>query len=174
MNQQNNVYWYVLFVYTNQEEKVKLIIEKELGNRINAIVPKREIKERKAGKFRRVRKVLFPGYVFLEGVIDVDLYYRIKKIPHIIKLLRTDEDIQRVDEKEKEVIKNLIDNKENIIGIPTVYKKNDKVIVVSGPLVGFEGQIAKIDARKGRAKVRLFLMNEERIVHLGIELVDKL
>lgn len=174
MKLQHKDFWYVLFVKTNQEEKAKKILEKELGNEFKAIVTTRELKERKEGKWRNIKRKLFPGYVLLKGNIDIDTYYKIKEIPSIIKLLRDEEEILTVDERELQVLKILIDNADNNIGISTLYKENDVVKITSGPLVGLEGQIIKIDARKGRAKVRLCFMNEERLVELGIELVDKL
>lgn len=36
--------------------------------------------------------------------------------------------------------------------------------IIAGHLVGLEGQVKKVDYRKGRVKVSLSFMNEERIV----------
>lgn len=60
-----------------------------------------------------------------------------------------------IDEKELEVLRVLIDKEENVIGISTLYKENDAIKIIDGPLTGFEGQIVSVNGRKGRAKVRL-------------------
>jgi transcriptional antiterminator NusG len=166
--------WYVLFVCTNQEEKVKTFLEKEVGNQYQFIVPTRELRERKDGKWHSVKRRLFPGYVLIKGIMSIETYYKFKRIPGIIKLLSGEEEFLTVDEKELKVLKILIDNDDNNIGISTVYKENDGIRIIAGPLTGMEGQIIKVDFRKGRAKVSLSFMNEERIVELGIGVVDKI
>ncbi|MBU3159847.1 antiterminator LoaP [Clostridium frigoris] len=166
--------WYVLFVNTNQEEKVKKILEKEVGDEYKFIVPTRELRERKNGKWHNVKRKLFPGYVLIKGIMNIETYYKLKKVPGIIKLLSSENEVLTVDESELRVLKILIDNDDNNIGISMLYKENDDVKIVEGPLMGIEGQIVKVDGRKGRAKVSLNFMNEERIVELGIEVVDKI
>lgn len=173
MNLQDQDAWYVLFIKANQEEKVKKILEKEIGNEYKFIIPTRELRERKNGKWHNIRRKLFPGYIFIKGIINVDIYYKLKKVDGIIKLLSDEDQILAVDEKELRVLKILIDN-DNNIGISTLYKENDNIKIMAGPLVGLEGKIIKVDTRKSRAKVNISFMNEERIIELGIELVDKI
>lgn len=174
MNLQGRECWYVLFVNSNQEEKVKEILQKRMGEKYKFMVPTRELRERKDGKWRKVRRKLFPGYVLIKGIMNVEVYYKIKKTPGIIKLLRSEDEVLTVDERELRVLKILIDNDDNNIGISKLYKENDSIRITAGPLVGLEGQILKVDSRKGRAKVCLSFMNEERVVELGVELVDKI
>ena len=173
MNQQGKEEWYVLFVIANQEEKVKKILEKEVGDEYKFIVPKRELRERKDGIWHMVKRKLFPGYVLIKGIMNIEVYHKLKKIPGIIKLLSNEGDILTVDEKELRVLKVILGSDDNI-GISKLYKENDSVKIIAGPLVGLEGQIVKVDFRKGRAKVSLSFMNEERVVELGIEVVDKI
>lgn len=174
MNLEEKEAWYVLFVKATQEEKVKKLLEKEVGEEYKFIVPTRELRERKDGQWHFVKRKLFPGYVFIKGIMNLEVYYKLKKINGIIKLLSSDGEALRVDESELRVLKILIDNDDNNIGISSLYKENDGVKIVAGPLMGLEGQIVKVDYRKGRAKVSLRFMNEERVVELGIEVVDKI
>lgn len=173
MHLQEDELWYVLFVSTSQEEKVKSIIEKQIGDRCKVIVPTRELRERKNGKWYNIKRKLFPGYVFIKTIMDTEFYYELKTVEGIIKLLRDDEEILTVDEKELRILKILIDNNDSNIGISKLYKENDNVKILAGPLFGLEGKIIKIDYRKGRAKVNLSFMKEERVVELGVELVGK-
>lgn len=166
--------WYVLFVNTNKEEKVKKILEKEMGDECKFIVPTRELIERKNGKWHNEKRKLFPGYIFIKAIMNIEIYYKLKKVPRIIKLLRTENEVLTVAEKELKVLNILLNNNVNNIGISTLCKEKDSIKIISGPLLGLEGKIVKIDSRKGRAKVNLRFMNEERIVELGIELVDKI
>ena len=91
--------WYVLFVNTNQEEKVKRILEKEVGNQYQFIVPTRELRERKDGKWHNVKRRLFPGYVLVKGIMSIETYYKFKRISAIIKLLSGEEEFSLLMKK---------------------------------------------------------------------------
>ncbi len=170
----NKEAWYALFVKTNCEEKVKRILEREIGDDYSFIIPKRKLRERKDGKWYFVKRKLFPGYVLVRGNLSLEDYYHLKTVPGILKLLKSEDKVLTIDEKELEVLRILIDEKENVIGISTLYKENDAIKISDGPLTGFEGQIVSVNGRKGRAKVRLSFLNEERIVELGVQLVKKI
>ncbi|WP_026894349.1 antiterminator LoaP [Clostridiisalibacter paucivorans] len=166
--------WHAIFVFTGQEEKVKKALENTFGNQIKCIVPKRELRERKSGKWHKVKRKLFPGYVLIKGDIDVEKYYKIKEIPILTKLLKDRDGPLRIEEKELKVLNILITNDDGNIGISKLYKENEEVRVINGPLVGLEGYIQSIDARKGRAKVKIDFLGDSRIVQLGIDFVDKI
>ncbi|WP_105618944.1 antiterminator LoaP [Vallitalea okinawensis] len=166
--------WYALFVLGGQEEKVKKSLDAEYGNEMEVIIPTRQLRERKAGQWYQVKRKLFPGYVLIKSKMTVETYYQIKDTPGLIKLLRDEEEPLKIQDEELEVLNILIKNREGNIGISILFKENDQVKVVDGPLVGLEGLIKDINKRKGRAKVKLQFLGEERVIDLGIELVDKI
>lgn len=166
--------WYALFVISGQEDKVKKFIEMTFGEEIRAIVPKRELRERKEGKWYIVKRKLFPGYVLVNGNIDIEMYYKIKESPVLGNFLRDEDGLLTIDEKELIALNILVNDEDGNIGISKAYKENEKIKIIDGPLVGLEGHIDSIDTRKGRAKVKIDFLGETRIVQLGIELVDKI
>src|SRR5690554_541619 len=165
--------WYALFVQSQQEEKVKKILELEIGDEFQYLIPKRKLRERKGGKWQFVTRRLFPGYILIHGNITVDWYYRIKRIPDVIKFLRDDEEVLQIDERELKVLNILVD-KSDTVEMSTVYKQGDTIQVIDGPLQGLEGRIVSINRRKGRAKVRINFLNQEKVVELGVNVVDKI
>jgi len=170
----NNVgSWHALFVATGHEERIKRALDKHFDDQLKFIIPKRELKERKAGKWHLVKRYLFPGYILLKGKVTVETYYRLKQIPVLARLLKNEDGPLEIEKNEIEVIKKLIGNEDGHIGISTAYKINDRVKIISGPLAGLEGYIQSVDKRHGRAKVSLSFLGEPRIVQLGIDIVDK-
>ncbi len=163
--------WYALFVATGDEDKVKERINFRMQNRVRAIVPKRRMKERKDGKWEYKIRILFPGYVLLNGVITNENYETVRDIPGVIRLLRDNDGLQQISEKEIEIISRLTTESE-VIGSSTIYESGGRIIVIDGPLYGLEGSIQSVDKRKGRVKVTLNLMNEQRIVELSVALVQ--
>lgn len=166
--------WHAIYAFTGQEEKVKNALDKYFGEQLKSIIPKREIRERKAGKWHHVQRKLFPGYLLVKGQITSELYYQIKKLPMLTNLLKSEDGPLTIEEQELEVLNILFSGEEGTIGFSTIYKENDKVQVYSGPLVGLEGHIESVNERKGRAKVKLDFLGKTRTVELGIEVIDKI
>lgn len=79
MDLQKDEAWYVLFVSANHEAKVKAILEKQIGDKCKVIIPTRELRERKDRHWHNIKRKLFPGYVFIKTIMDIEFYYELKK-----------------------------------------------------------------------------------------------
>lgn len=162
--------WHCIFVVTGEEDKVRDRIKYRLQDNLTVVVPKRKLRLRKGGIWKIETRVLFPGYVLINGKISSDIYYLLKDIPDALRLLRTGNSVASIDNREMAVLSKLICNSEEI-GFSSVLMENGRVQVVDGPLFSLEGIIASIDQRKQRARVRLSFLGEERTVDLGISLL---
>mgnify|MGYP000853323134 FL=1 len=167
--------WYALFVMTGEEEKVKERLQYRFRDRkdLRFVLPTRRLRERRKGIWEYRIKPLFPGYILYNGMLGIDEYYNMKGNPGLFNVLRDRYDPLEIKEDEIKVIKKLICDGE-IIGTSTLYKTGNKIMVVDGPLVGFEGLIESVDHRKGRAKVRLNFIGEARLVDLSINVIRKM
>lgn len=164
--------WHAVFVKTGEEEPVKQKIEYALKETpIRAIVPKRSIMERKNGKWHERIKPLFPGYVLIQGQVDISHYYALKTVPGIVRILKGNHGLYRIYPDEIRIINRLMCNGD-IIGPSIAFKQGDKVVIAKGPLLGMEGLITTVDQRKGRAKVKLSFLGDERTVDLSISFVE--
>ena len=164
--------WYAAFVYTGEEEKVKNYITSRF-NELRCFVPKRKLRERKQGKWHDVLRPLFPGYVLINGEIDIKDYYILKEIPGLCKVLCTGKDLLPIPKWEIRPICRLV-NQGEVIGLSEIEEIGGQIRVIAGPLTGFEGSIVKIDRRKGRAKVRLDFLGEARLVDLAVDIIRPL
>ncbi len=162
--------WHSIFVVTGEEDKVKDRIRYRLQDGFTVVVPKRKLKLRKGGIWTTETKVLFPGYVLINGGINSDIYYLLKDIPSVLRLLRTGNSVASIDNREMAVLSKLICNNEEI-GFSSVLLENGRVRVIDGPLFSLEGIILSVDRRKERAKVKLSFLGEERTVDLGISVL---
>lgn len=163
--------WHAIFVMTGNEQNVKDKITYTFkGSNLLAVVPKRQIHERKNGVWNEKIKPLFPGYILIKGYISPHDYYQLKAIPGILRVLRDEKEIYRINPDEMRIISRLMINGE-LIGISDVFRKGDSVVITDGPLLGLEGLIQSIDYRKGRAKVCLSFLGDKRTVDLGIRLI---
>lgn len=163
--------WYALFVKTGEENRVKERLDFRFGGDPAVKIPKKIIKERKNGKwYRRIRN-LFPGYIFIHGVMDESNYEKLKRVPGLYKLLCTDREPVQIPPREIEVFSHLFDD-DDTIQESDIFMEGDKITIVSGPLTSLQGRILKIDKRKGRARVILEFLGEERIIDLGVNILE--
>lgn len=164
--------WYALFVGTGQEEKIKEKLIYKFEDSLRFVIPKRKLKQRRAGKWFFIEKNLFPGYILINGQINVEDYYSFKEVPGIFKLLKSEEGPIVIPQEEIEFFLRFSCSKD-IIDISDAFIEGDIINVVDGPLVGMEGNIIKVDKRKGRAKVSLCFLGEERTIDFGINILRK-
>ena len=167
----SNKSWYAIFVITGQEVRVKDRLDKLLEGETTFFVPKRKLKERKAGVWRDVLKTIYPGYVLVCGEIQLCDVPQINATNGVIRLLADENGPQKIFEKDIYVLEKLL-NAEGIIDYSTAFIKDSKIVITDGPLVSMEGIVQSVDARKGRVKVKLRFFGEDRIVDLGIRLVS--
>lgn len=171
--------WYVLFVETGKEEIVQHFLRVEFDNLIlTSIIPRRKVPEKKGGMIQHVLKKMFPGYVLIQTEMNENIFYRIKKAPHVYRLVNGGEYFTKCEgiyfskifEEEIDLLLRLLGDGE-IIDYSKVYIKNSVVQVISGPLKGLEGMIAKLDSHKNRAKIRFNLMGTEKLMDVGVEVI---
>ena len=165
-------HWHAVYILSGNEDPVREKIEYALGSLgRRAVVPKRRILERKEGKWRVKIRPLFPGYILLQGKIDVSSYYILKSVPGLVRILKDNCQLYRIYPEEIKIISRLMCNGE-IIGTSVAFKKGDKVIITEGPLLSLEGLIVSVDARKGRAKVLISFLGDVRTVDLSIKVIE--
>jgi transcriptional antiterminator NusG len=163
-----------MFVFTGREEYIKRMLEIRLKHEncqnIRALIPKRRLRERKGGVWRDVDRVLFPGYILLNGNLGKTEYGCIRDIYSFKRVLRNDDEFSLISPDEVKILSRLTCN-DDLIGFSKVFVEGEKIKVIEGPLLSLEGYIQSIDARKGRAKVSLSFLGETRTVDLGVNIL---
>lgn len=126
------------------------------------------------------REKLLPGYVFMNSENAEELYFALRHIPMLTKVLGRDSDhFTALSDRETEWLEALVpvgqDGK--ITGeVPLsqiTVTENDKIKILSGPLRDMEGRVKRINLHKRFAEVEVELMGRMIIIHLGIEMVEE-
>jgi transcriptional antiterminator NusG len=169
--------WYVIQALTGQEDRVKQAIEltiesKSLKEKVfQVLVPTEETVEIKGGK--RVEKVkkMFPGYVFLEMILDEESWYLIRQTPGVARFIGTKIKPTPVSDKEMQrVLKQL--GKEERLEIS--FEKGEVVRVISGPFRGYTGSVDEVNAEKGKLKVLINIFGRDTPVEVNFEHAQKI
>ncbi len=166
--------WYVLFVKSGSEERIRRNLSKKFSDEIDFYVPKKLMKERKSGKWHKKIRPLFPGYILVHGEITDKIYYQFKEVLDIYFVLKDGSRPIPIDTAEIQPILHLMNlSDEGVIGSSDIIISGDSIFVKSGPLMTFEGRIISVNHRKGRAKVSFYIADTERIVELAVNVLSK-
>lgn len=151
---------YVLHVRTGKETDIRGALR---DDGYESLLPVEERLERRCGQWRRVRRTLIPGYVFLDmaGELSISDYYHIRNIPHVLKFLGGGRP-QHLPPDEAEYILTLHNGGEPLQ--PSVITPSG----ITGPLGQPGVQIVKIDRRQLRAKAVFDILGKPTEITLSI------
>ena len=167
---------YAVHLRTHGEEKYIQIADRTLQDTgIKFFWLRRALKLRRKGKWINNIAPIFPGYIFLESMeVSSYLYYKLKGIPGFYQFLKSDHNITPLCRNDREILNHFLTFGEIVDKSIVVFDENNRIKVVSGPLIGLDGLIVKVDRRKGRAKVRLDLYNKSILIDFGFEALERM
>lgn len=125
------------------------------------------------GSYEKRIQPLFPGYIFvITDTIDA-FYDELKKVDGFKRVLKEGDFFTPISKEEAAFIAGFTDDDYNI-GMSEGYILDSKVYITSGPLLGREGVIKKIDRHKRLAIIELYFMGQPQLVRMPLEIVSKL
>ena len=138
------------------------------------IIPLKEREKKFHGSWHLVTERVYPGYLFLKTEDMEQLFFQLKYIPKLTKLLGDAElTFDSLTDEEAAFVENL-GGAEHVVQLsPVVVDKDGKVTVLGGELKKYEGRIKKIDLHKRIAVVRTTIGETEKEIYLGIVLEGK-
>ena len=173
-------YWYILWVFTGHERQVeKRIMGKYTRGEIVPFIPQWESLFRRAGKVKRELNIMFPGYVFIESNLASKEFRQ-----YTLQLIRTSKDIigvlsygdsYEIAVKEDERTRFLsFCNDDHNIEASIGFIEGDRFSIESGPMVGMESVIKKINIKKKEAYFETKFAGETRKFTVGLDLLRKI
>lgn len=167
--------WYAVQVRSGKEEEIvkacRILIDDD--TLVECFIPKSKRMKKFRGKWHNVNEILFKGYIFMiTEHVDV-LYNELKKIPNLTKLLGNDGEYIYPIRKEEAMFLTRFGDKEHIVDMSYGLIEGDVIKVSDGPLMGYEGDIIKIDRHKRIAYVNVSLFDRITTVKVGLEIISK-
>lgn len=173
--------WYVVQVEVGREDQTLAQIERaaaELGGSAiydEVFVPKRTLFERKGREYVKHDVPLFPGYLI--AVADRRnlgrLAQALRCVFGIARLLSRDGVCLPLADEEVGIICSLSEADGRNVGVSEGFIEGGQVVVVSGPLVGREVMIKKINRRKRTALVEFAICGRSVETELALALMKK-
>lgn len=174
VNMENSPKWYVMQVRTGTEENICIQCKKDIEEDVleKCFLPYYEEKRRVQGQWKILKKILFPGYVFVITQDIEKLYQQLKRVIGLTKLLGLGREIIPLTEKEIGFLTRF-GGENQVVAMSEGIIVGSKVLVNSGPLQGMEGYIQKINRHKRRAYLKLPFFGRTQNVQVGLEIVEK-
>lgn len=167
--------WYVIQTTTGQEEILVEMMRKILSQELyrDCFYIKRECAIKQKSSWEICQKALFPGYIFIDTDFPKELYYELKKVPKLTKLLKNEEEVfLKVEEEEQKFLEN-IQSEGHLVRRSLVKLDEEKQIVAAEGAVGkYVEYIIKQRIRKRYVLIRQQFLGKAREIILGIRLAD--
>lgn len=166
--------WYAIQTTTGQENQTiamcKALIDESLLQGV--FYPKTEMMKRYEGPWHKEMKPMFPGYIFAVTDQPDELHAEFLKVPKLTKLLGTD-NVPVALSQEEELLLRKVTNQEHVAEMSVGVIEGDRLIIKSGPLMGIEGLVKRINRHKRIAVVEVEMFSRMVEMTLGLEVVEK-
>ena len=159
---------YCLFCNTNRCVQIASEIHKQFG--LMAFSPKIIQRKWVKGKCYEETNSYLPGYVFLYSDIPIQAFREIKQIDGVLRFLGEKETGYVLYENDHRFAEMILAN-HGQIGIFKAYEIGNHVYLTKESLAGMEGEIVKLDRRKGRAQVEFQFDSRSFKIWVGFDLM---
>ena len=135
------------------------------------LVPEEDIVEIKDGKRVEKKKKMFPGYVFVEMVLDESSWHAMKQIPGVARFIGNKvKPIPVSDREMQRVLKQLGVREEQI---EVSFEKGEAVRIISGPFRGYTGSVEEVNYGRNKIKALVNIFGRDTPVEIDFEQAEK-
>ena len=172
--------WYIVHAYSGMEKAVERNIQERISRsgmqdkfgRI--LVPTEEVVEMKNGQRKTTERRLFPGYVFVEMVMDDDTWHLVKHTSKVTGFVGGAKN-RPAPISEAEVMKIVNQMQEGVEKPrPKVeWTVGEVVRVKEGPFTDFNGSVEEVNYDKSKVRVSVTIFGRATPVELDFAQVEK-
>ena len=172
--------WYIVHAYSGMEKAV----ERNIAERIarsgmqdkfgRILVPTEEVVEMKNGSRKTTERRLFPGYVFVEMVMDDDTWHLVKHTNKVTSFVGgaknrpapiSEDEVQKIVSQMQEGTDKPRHKIEFMVG--------EMVRVKEGPFTDFNGSVEDVNYEKSRVRVSVMIFGRSTPVELEFSQIEK-
>src|SRR5918998_2824789 len=164
--------WYVVHAYSGFEKSVARALvdriqragmQEQFGQ---ILVPVEEVVEMKSGQKNISEQKFFPGYVLVEMELTDDTWHLVRSTPKVTGFVGSgNKPVALAPDQVDEIMKNMEAGAEKPKP-KSVFQRGDKVRVIDGPFVNFQGVVDDMNPERGRMKVVVVIFGRPTPVEL--------
>jgi transcription antitermination factor NusG len=160
--------WYALYTRSHCEQ---LVYDQLAAKGFTTFLPEVDTWSRRGGVRHLIRRPLFPGYLFVQSVMDRARHVEVLKARGVVRLLADAWDrLAVVPDREIDAVKALLASSVPLFAHPYL-REGQRVRIQGGPLADVEGILMRANASKGVFVVSLHLLQRSVAVEVDCTLV---
>ena len=171
--------WYVIHTHSGFEAKAKLALEERIRQShmedffAEILIPAENVVELVKGEKKTTAKKIFPGYMFVQMVLNEKTWHLVKGTSKITGFVGNTMNPAPVSEQEVERITRQAAQGMEKPKPKVKFKEGEGVRVVDGPFSNFNGTVEEINFEKGKVKVLVSIFGRPTPVELDFVQVEK-
>jgi len=172
--------WFVVHTYSGFENKVAQAIESRakifgLSEMIGqVVVPTEKVREIRKSKKIEIEQKFFPGYLLVEMDLTDDTWHLVRSTPKVTGFVGSGNKPVALPPEEVEGILRQMEEGAEKPKLKSTFQKGDKVRVIEGPFVNFQGSIDDLNPERGKLKVMVAIFGRMTPVELEYYQVERL
>jgi transcriptional antiterminator NusG len=115
---------------------------------------------------------VFPGYIFLKGIMNDKLLRVIEKTPHVYRPIIVGGKVVPIPEEQVKAILEKVRKGVKIKKVP--FQKGEQVRIIEGPFMGFTGTVEEVIPEREKVVVMVSIFGRPTPVELDYTQVEKL
>jgi len=170
--------WYIVHTYSGHENKARLsLIDRVRTHNMtdlfgDVLVPTESVMETVKGQRRTTTRKFFPGYMFVQMVLDDRTFHLVKNTPKITGFLGGTKPTPVPPEQISGVQSSVTEGKRPA-KTKVVFEVGDTVRVVEGPFANFSATVEDVKPEKQKVKVLVSIFGRATPVELDFNQVEK-
>ena len=172
--------WYIVHAYSGMEKAVERNIAERIARASmqdkfgRVLVPTEEVVEMKNGQRKTTERRLFPGYVFVEMIMDDDTWHLVKHTNKVTGFVGgaknrpapiSEAEVQKIVSQMQEGTEKPRHKVEFMVG--------ELVRVIEGPFTDFNGSVEDVNYEKNRVRVSVMIFGRSTPVELEFSQIEK-
>lgn len=169
--------WYIVNTYSGYENRAKLGLEERVKNGGfeeqfgEILIPTESVMEMVKGQRRTSTRKFYPGYMFVQMLINERTFHLVKGTPKITGFLGGQHP-SPVPEREIKGVHSAMDTSVKKKAVAS-YKIGETVLVVDGPFTTFSGKVEEVNVDKEKIKVVVSMFGRATPVELSFSQVEQ-
>jgi len=172
--------WYVVHTYSGYEQKAKAALEERIKflhtehKMGQVLVPIERVQELGKGGQRKISsRKFFPGYIFVQMLLDEETWHVVKNTPKITGFVGHATEPPEVPESEVREITQQMEEGALRPKPKVLFEIGEAIKVVDGPFQDFNGTVEEVKPEKGKVRVLISIFGRATPVELDFVQVEK-
>ena len=159
--------WYAAYTKSRSE---KMVLKRLLDNGFEAYLPIQRKRRQWSDRLKWVEEPLIRSYIFIR--VNESDYYNAINTPGLVCYVTFEGKAAPIPDRQIELLKMLLNEGADMEVSNERFAPGQKIIVVSGTLVGMQGEMVEYRGRK-KVLVRLGSTGTKLLVTVNLDLIEK-